>query len=965
MIDISNEGLLNQTKNKKANMLSFDSISEKQEESSNSSNKNSKINVSKTTKGKKSILKRHDTPKDGMNVSSLSIKKQKTPNSKKKSIKIVIKEEEKDKYKNFFRGDGKKKTIFFVKRTSFQSKNFDLFTNQLKNNEGEKKRSSKNMELGMNKTILKEKRSLNVTLNNKKASLSSYYNNHSVFGQTTVKNKSINLSNSDLLDMKYFNKKKLRGTILRTGKLNFKEKKELHSSHLFEKLKESYLFEKSEALLFKIKICYGFLAVFSFLSILLEIIDVIVFNNKTNEYLEKNYNISLKNNASISNYYFIEEREISNQENTIRIFNSIFSILCFLLHLKIHKIKKNFNKQKKKKKKKKEFYRRNYNRRKTTKSTKSCKEDNNKSIGNDRIKIVLNDDFVTKNYVTREEIIKLVINCIISLVFFPPRINKIFIGVQHDVIYVFSLNSIILVVTFCKLINVYFALYYLSPFNNLLYKTICSSNMVKMNFLFMFRFLLNLYPKTFIIINFLIISLVICIIIYCTEFFTINISNGIWNNKGMNDLKNFYNLFFLYSFFSLKSIHGNIKAETILGTIILILGGAIGTLILSYLIFYINQFIEFRPEEQQAYSKLEKLLNPLNNEHKAANLIKIFLLMKKMYIDNINIEKEYLFKKEKHVKLMLQKNFGFRKSHFNFGLIDSNNSITSLVENNDYKEKRKFLKFIGNQFVLKTKIINESKNFKNILLIARNNSLSLNDVLKTLGDKMNGNMNQLNNKIDVLIQNDTKFKNFMKFQINSIKKIAKINEYQKYALSYLIDLNNEISVGYLKDNKEKQNNFINKYKHVSNGGLRRLKSTLNGPFFGFGRKIVNKKTMDNSDKHSSKKSSSKGIFDNKDIVTVEVKRLKSSIMPNKSIFHPKNDVTRSNTNPIKTTLTFKSKNNIVSSKSFDESILKICKNRKDANKLESTLINTINRKSRSLSGKKKEVIEKWKNKLEK
>jgi hypothetical protein len=85
----------------------------------------------------------------------------------------------------------------------------------------------------------------------------------------------------------------------------------------------------------------------------------------------------------------------------------------------------------------------------------------------------------------------------------------------------------------------------------------------------------------------------------------------------------------------------------------------------------------------------------------------------------------------------------------------------------------------------------------------------------------------------------------------------------------------------------------------------------------------------------------------------------------KSIFHPKNDLTRSNTNPIKKTSTFKSKNNIVSSKSFDESILKIYQNRKDANKLESTLLNEINRKSRSLSGKKKEVIEKWKNNFEK
>ena len=124
MIDISNEGLLNQTKNKKNNMISFDSISEKQEESSNNSSiKNSKINISKTIKGKKSILKHHDISKDGMNISNLSIKKQKTENTNKKSIKIVFKEEDKDKdkdkdkLKKINRCDKKKMTSFFAKRT--------------------------------------------------------------------------------------------------------------------------------------------------------------------------------------------------------------------------------------------------------------------------------------------------------------------------------------------------------------------------------------------------------------------------------------------------------------------------------------------------------------------------------------------------------------------------------------------------------------------------------------------------------------------------------------------------------------------------------------------------------------------------------------------------------------------------------------------------------------------------------
>jgi hypothetical protein len=360
------------------------------------------------------------------------------------------------------------------------------------------------------------------------------------------------------------------------------------------------------------------------------------------------------------------------------------------------------------------------------------------------------------------------------------------------------------------------------------------------------------------------------------EYFTINIKSGLWNNKGENDLKNFYNVFFLFINFALKSIHGNLKAETIIGSLILLIGGTIGLLISSYIILYINQLFDLRPEEQQAYTKLVKLLNPLNNEHKASNVIKIFLLLKKMYIDNQNIEREYLIKKEKNFKLLVQKNFGLRKSNFDFGLNNSHNSLSSYVENNEYKEKKKLLIFIGNKFALKAKITNECKNFKNILLIARNYAQPFNDVLKTLGDKMNGNINQLNNKLEVLIQNDIKFRNFMKFQNNSSKKIEKINNFQKHILNYLIELNNEISLGYISGNKEMQNNFLIKFKKISSKYLRRLKSSGNGPLFNFGRKGANRKTSDNEGKKSSKqRMASNDFFDKKEIIKIGAKRLKS------------------------------------------------------------------------------------------
>ena len=62
----------------------------------------------------------------------------------------------------------------------------------------------------------------------------------------------------------------------------------------------------------------------------MEIADIILFNKKSKEYLKENNNLYLTEDFNIDNYFFIENRKISNQENTVRIFNLIFSFISFL-----------------------------------------------------------------------------------------------------------------------------------------------------------------------------------------------------------------------------------------------------------------------------------------------------------------------------------------------------------------------------------------------------------------------------------------------------------------------------------------------------------------------------------------------------------------------------------------------------------------------------------------------------------
>ena len=898
------------------NIISNDSISEKNEESSNSILKNNALQSGNMLK--KKIIKSEVSKNPG--ALNTSIKK-----FKRQTLDV---EYNNKKIRGMKRKNSRKKSdLTALKRISFQQNNALNFYNNFRTREFLRKKSS-----------LKK--------------LDEISNNQKSFDYSS---RNVNISRTEsFLDNKYFSNKKLKYTALTPNKVNFKGQKNMHSSNLFEKLKNSIMFEKSENLMFRIKICYAFLSVFSFASILLEIIDVIIYQKKSNEYLKQN-NIDTDEETDILKYYLIEKRAITKRENTIRIFNLIFSLLCVFFLLLIHYIKVTFN-QKSRKRKLYNYYM-NYNTYSHKKKKTTQKMANREANNNDnRIKLILNED-VNNNYTKKSEYILLIFYCIISIIFFPPKVNKVFIGRQHNIIYVYSLNSIFLLVSIFKIINIYKAIFYLFPFNNLLYKTICSSNMVKMDFKFMFKFILNMYPLAFIIINFITIGLLVSVLIYCVEYFSIDVNTKQINNKGVNNLKDFYNEISLYCFFILKNVHGNIKTNTILGSIILLIGGTIGLLISSYFIYYINLLIEFQPEEKRAYGKLVKLLDPLNNEHKAANLIKAFLLMKKIYIDNKNIRDEYKLKKENNFKNIFNKNM----NNFNFGMNESIDSMTNMSQSNEYKDKKKFMKFLCSEFILKAKLINECKNFKNNLLIARNNFLSFNDVLKTLGEKMNANLNQLNNKIEVLIQNDQKFINFMKFQENSLKNVRNLIRIQDNIINYLIEKNNEAELVYFRENREKQEKFLTALKNFgNNSGIPKMKSFAYGPF-GFNRKF-------NYEKKSSieKNEKIKNISGKKNTVLVKkspIKKMRSSTVvnnPNLNIFPEYNK----KLHQWKSNILQFNKQMLIRRKSFDDKMLKISKSRAHEHKLKKEVIEqVVTRKNSDYSAERK-IINKFKEKFE-
>lgn len=848
MMDNSKEGLMFQHK-KPSLSSSFDPISEKQEEMSNSSkagnnqnniisNKDSKDYIEKKVLDDTDFIKHSQTQKNKSSWLMNSLRNNylqnnednKLENEKEKNINISLK-----------RKISKKRII---KRNSMQEGRMlvsnitlsQLNSSELKEKYVKKGSSGKQAHFLINSNLMQNSKSL--------------YNKENSFTRNLSKTKSI--SNA-VFEMKYINQTKNRKTTLHKGKLDFNDKAE---TKIFDQIKNSDLYEKSESLLLKLKISYGILGLFSLLCIILNISDTMIYNTKSLEYLQKENNETYFNyEGNLEKYYFINKRKISKKENNIRLFDGIFSFICVLNLIAIYQIRNRRNDYRKKSSKKERFKRmldQYYTKqRKKTIGRSKLKKLEEEKIKNEKIKVITLDPDnkeLKDEKSTIAERNSTIINCIINIIFYPPKINKAFIGKTENIIYIYPLNALFLMISLFKITNIYKAVFYLSPINNSFNKAICKSNLIMLDSKFMFKYCLNKFPLSFLLLNLIIIFISICIILSGIEFFSVDIKDKFWNNSIENKAESFFKVSGAFFFFIIRNIYEYHAIKSILGKLILYMGGIFGMLVISYFIFYVNNLVEFTPEEHDAFSKLTKLLNPINKEHKASNLIKALILFKKILKDNQNTERDYRLKMEDFKKPSNNQRKPIFPKENNFQFAFNTNITANNLLNYENEEKKKFIKFIGNIFLLKAKFILEIKDFDDNLKIARNSSLSFSDVLKTIGNKMDGNITQLNNKIEVLIQNDQKFLNFIKFTTNTMKSIKTINNYHNSLLQYLVEVHNEYVKQMIEIRKEAEMNSPLIYQNSP----KRMKSNIFGNLH-FKNKVQSKIVYDLHRKKKLKK----------------------------------------------------------------------------------------------------------------
>ena len=560
------------------------------------------------------------------------------------------------------------------------------------------------------------------------------------------------MNKSNFLSSSFW-KNNVYASFLENIKINEKPKYRLNTkkNYIFRNenlAKQKHFYRNLQNILIidKLKLNIRILNIFYILLILCIIINFFLSIIDNEIYSEKSISIFEDNNFKFNSIKFvsvikrnknymkvIENRKLTGRENFLRFLNGIFSILSMIFNILIFIMQR--------------------------KILLMNKDENYKSIHKKLNKKML------------------VIESFFLLIFYPPYINKVLIGNYNNMIYIYSLNSIFLIITTLKLYFIFKFLLYSSSLNSILGKIVCTSNNIHLSNLLIFRSYLKKYPYIFIVLIFLILVISISIIIYYMEYFLICLDcttqpeiNLLIDNEQITNI-----MFQLFSFLIGKH---NFKStpRTFSGKILFFVAIYIGIVFIFN--FYNNLFqkINFKPEEKKAYSKLKKLFHPENKEHKASNVIRVFLQLYSLHHDynfNNKIYDEEL-KEDIYTIYETQENFNSK----NLNVINQ-------------KKRKLLIKFYEHLFILKLKFVNNIINFENIFKVANNYSIPFDDVLNKVGEKMRSNTTLLNKELDVIFEIDKKLNNLIINQKKSLMKCRSVINYNTELMDYLLKKHND------------------------------------------------------------------------------------------------------------------------------------------------------------------------------
>ena len=560
------------------------------------------------------------------------------------------------------------------------------------------------------------------------------------------------------------------------NRLNNKNSLILRSENLikhkrfFRNLQKKFIVDKLKSNIKKLNIFYILLLLCVIINYIFSIIDNEIYLKKSIAIFEdNNYHFNSINFVSLiksnKNYIKImENRKLTDIENFIRFSNGIFSILSTLFNILIYKTQLKILLM---------------NNSENVESSKTIHKKSNKKI--------------------------LVLESLFLIIFYPPFINKVIIGSYYSMLYIHPLNAIFLIFTTIKLFVIFKFLIFSSNLNSLLGKIVCSSNYTHLSNILIFRAYIKKYPYILVIFICIIMVFSMSNLIYYMEYFLICLNcttqheiNILVINKQLTN--NMYKLLL----FLIRLNKFEMSPKTFSGKILFFVTVYIGLVFSSN--FYNNLFqkIIFIPEEKKAYSKLKKLFRPENKEHKACNVIRVFLRLYSLH-SKYNSDKK-IYDEE------------LKENIFTIYETQENLDTTNL---DIIKQKRSKLlsKFYVNLFILKLKFLNDIVNFENVFKIANNYSIPFDDVLNKVGEKMRSNTTLLNQELDDILELDEKLNHLVLSQKKSLMKLRSVINYNTELVRYLFKRHNENILGKSSRIRKKifplikNNSFYHKTNH--------------------------------------------------------------------------------------------------------------------------------------------------------
>lgn len=341
------------------------------------------------------------------------------------------------------------------------------------------------------------------------------------------------------------------------------------------------------------KIINNFIIFISFLSIILAVVNNELYICKSNNYLLNLYpsekdNIYYYNSDffNLDNFRKLTERKISVVENIFIIINIIISIiLSVLLWIHAHfKIKIKLYKK----------------------------------------KISEYDSIFTLNFFP-----KYLIETLIALICIPPTINKVYTGSIGENDFIYTVPGIFLIFSFLKVLLIIDNSNNLTRYNNKVAKSILRNNKTQPGLRYAIKCLYKSKPILTMIILFSFTVLVLIEVIRAFELGSFSRNQKLLGKKGVNDLRNYINCFWLVLTTVLSVGFGDVSPRSPIGRIAIIVARFLGNIFLSLFIISFSTFIEFTSGQRKAFAKLSKIFDKDNTENKAANVVKYLLLIQK------------------------------------------------------------------------------------------------------------------------------------------------------------------------------------------------------------------------------------------------------------------------------------------------------------------------------------------------